>query len=322
MKKLSDFIVRKRNLILLIAVLLLIPSAIGYARTKVNYDLLSYLPKDVESMKGQKSLSDDFNLASTGMLVVENMPDKNVAELKKEIQSIDGVKDVLWRGDILDISIPKEVLPKDVKDMLYSDKGTLMVITFEEDGASQRTMDAIHKIKGYSEKQCYLGGFSAVSEDIKDLSEKETPLYGVTAIILCVIVLFMGLESSIAPFIFVLGIAFPVAYNFGTNVFLGEVSYITKALALVLQLGVTMDYSIFLLHRYQEEKNKTSNRDEAMSNAIQATFTSITSSSVTTIAGFLALCAMQLTLGKDIGIVMAKGVIFGVVSTIIILPSL
>lgn len=322
MKKLSDFIVRKRNLILLIAVLLLIPSAIGYARTKVNYDLLSYLPKDVESMKGQKSLSDDFNLASTGMLVVENMPDKNVAELKKEIQSIDGVKDVLWRGDILDISIPKEVLPKDVKDMLYSDKGTLMVITFEEDGASQRTMDAIHKIKGYSEKQCYLGGFSAVSEDIKDLSEKETPLYGVTAIILCVIVLFMGLESSIAPFIFVLGIAFPVAYNFGTNVFLGEVSYITKALALVLQLGVTMDYSIFLLHRYQEEKNKTSNRDEAMSNAIQATFTSITSSSVTTIAGFLALCAMQLTLGKDIGIVMAKGVIFGVLSTITILPSL
>ena len=322
MKKLSDFIVKKRNLILLVAVLLLIPSVIGYARTKVNYDLLSYLPQDAESMIGQKSLSDDFNLASTGMLVVENMPDKNVSELKKEIKAIDGVKDVLWRDDVLDISIPKEILPKDVREMLYSDKGTLMVITFQEETSSQRTMDAIKTIKGYADRECYLGGFSAITEDTKDLMNEETPLYAVTAIILCMIVLFMGLESSIAPFVFVLGIVFPIVYNFGTNVFLGQISYITKALALVLQLGVTMDYSIFLLHRYQEEKKKSSDRDEAMSNAIQATFTSITSSSITTVAGFLALCAMQLTLGRDIGIVMAKGVVFGVLSTIIILPAL
>ena len=322
MKKLSDFIVKKRNLILLVAVLLLIPSVIGYARTKVNYDLLSYLPQDAESMIGQKSLSDDFNLASTGMLVVENMPDKNVSELKKEIKAIDCVKDVLWRDDVLDISIPKEILPKDVREMLYSDKGTLMVITFQEETSSQRTMDAIKTIKGYADRECYLGGFSAITEDTKDLMNEETPLYAVTAIILCMIVLFMGLESSIAPFVFVLGIVFPIVYNFGTNVFLGQISYITKALALVLQLGVTMDYSIFLLHRYQEEKKKSSDRDEAMSNAIQATFTSITSSSITTVAGFLALCAMQLTLGRDIGIVMAKGVVFGVLSTIIILPAL
>lgn len=322
MKRLSEFIVKKRNIILVIAVLLLIPSAIGYARTKVNYDLLSYLPSDAESMIAQTSLSDDFELASTGMLVVEHMPDKNVAKLKKEIKQIDGVKDVLWRGDVIDLSIPKEILPKDVKEMLYSKESTLMVITFQEDTASQRTMDAIQKIKGYADKECYLGGFSAITEDTKDLMNQETPLYAITAIGLCVIVLFMGLESTIAPFVFVLGMIFPIAYNFGTNFFLGEISYITKALALVLQLGVTMDYSIFLLHRFQEEKNKCSHREEAMSNAIQATFSSITSSSITTIAGFLALCGMQLTLGKDIGIVMAKGVIFGVLSTIIILPSL
>ena len=250
MKKLSDFIVKKRNLILLVAVLLLIPSVIGYTRTKVNYDLLSYLPQDAESMIGQKSLSDDFNLASTGMLVVENMPDKNVSELKKEIKAIDGVKDVLWRDDVLDISIPKEILPKDVREMLYSNKGTLMVITFQEETSSQRTMDAIKTIKGYADRECYLGGFSAITEDTKDLMNEETPLYAVTAIILCMIVLFMGLESTVAPFVFVLGIVFPIVYNFGTNVFLGQISYITKALALVLQLGVTMDYSIFLLHRY------------------------------------------------------------------------
>lgn len=322
MKRLREFIVKKRNIILVIAVLLLIPSAIGYARTKVNYDLLSYLPSDAESMIAQTSLSDDFELASTGMLVVEHMPDKNVAKLKEEIKQIDGVKDVLWRGDVIDLSIPKEILPKDVKEMLYSKESTLMVITFQEDTASQRTMDAIQKIKGYADKECYLGGFSAITEDTKDLMNQETPLYAITAIGLCVIVLFMGLESTIAPFVFVLGMIFPIAYNFGTNFFLGEISYITKALALVLQLGVTMDYSIFLLHRFQEEKNKCSHREEAMSNAIQATFSSITSSSITTIAGFLALCGMQLTLGKDIGIVMAKGVIFGVLSTIIILPSL
>lgn len=322
MKKIADYIVKERNKILIIAILLLIPSVIGYMRTRVNYDLLSYLPQDAESMIGQNILGEDFNLASTGMLVVEHMPDKNVVELKKDIQKIDGVDKVLWVDDVVDITVPKEAFPKDIKEMIYSENSTLMIITFKEDTASQKTMDAIKKIKGYAEKECYLGGFSAITEDTKDLMNAETPLYAVVALLLCTVVLYCGLSSNVAPLIFVLGIAFPIIYNFGTNFFLGEISYITKALALVLQLGVTMDYSIFLLHRYKEEKTKCSERNEAMSNAIQATFTSITSSSITTIAGFLALCAMQLTLGKDIGIVMAKGVVLGVVSTIMILPSL
>lgn len=322
MKKFADVIVKKRNHILIIAVLLLIPSVFGYLRTKVNYDLLSYLPKDAESMIAQTSLSEDFNLASTGMLVVENMPNKQVAQLKAELQAIDGVKDVLWYDDLLDLSIPPEILPDRFERMLFSEHSTLMVITFREETSSQRTMDAIQAIKGYAEKECYIGGFSAITEDTKDLITSETPLYGAVAILLCIVVLFLGLESTVAPFVFVLGIAFPIVYNFGTNVFLGEISYITKALALVLQLGVTMDYSIFLLHRYREEKGKCSNREAAMSNAIVATFTSITSSSITTVAGFLALCAMQLTLGMDIGIVMAKGVVLGVISTILILPAL
>ncbi len=322
MKKLADFIVNQRNKILLIAILLLIPSVIGYARTKTNYDLLSYLPQDCESMIAQNSLADDFQLASTGMLVVENMPDKNIEKLKTEIEEIDGVKEVLWRGDVLDIAIPKEALPEDIMNVLYSEQSTLIIISFDEESASPRTMDAIKQIKTYAEKECYLGGLSAVSEDVKDLTQQEMPIYIVIAVALVVLVLYLGLSSNLAPFIFVLGIVFPVAYNMGSNVLLGEVSYITKALAVVLQLGVTMDYSIFLLHRYQEEKLKCSQRDEAMSNAIQATFTSITSSSITTIAGFLALCVMQLTLGRDIGLVMAKGVVLGVLSTIIILPAL
>ncbi len=322
MKKMADFIVKQRNKILMIAILLLIPSIIGYARTKTNYDLLSYLPQDCESMLAQNSLADDFHLASTGMLVAENIPDKNMTKLKAEIEAIDGVKQVLWRGDVLDTAIPKEALPENIRNILYSDQSTLMIISFEEESASPRTMEAIKQIKTYAEKECYLGGLSAVSEDVKDLTQQEMPVYIIIAVALVVLVLYMGLSSNLAPLIFVLGIVFPVAYNMGSNVLLGEVSYITKALAVVLQLGVTMDYSIFLLHRYQEEKRKCSEREDAMSNAIQATFTSITSSSITTIAGFLALCVMQLTLGRDIGMVMAKGVVLGVLSTIIILPAL
>lgn len=322
MKKLADWIVKKRNFILIIALLLLIPSAIGFAGTRVNYDLLTYLPKEADSMKAQKALSDDFQLASTGMLVVEHMPNRQVQELKKEIEAIDGVKDVLWYDDLLDITIPPDILPDTFKNLMFSEDSTMMVITFLEESSSLKTMDAIKQIKSYAEKECYIGGFSAITEDTKDLVMEETPIYCTIAVLLSIIVLFLGLESTLAPFIFMLGIAFPIAYNFGTNVFLGEISYVTQALAMVLQLGVTMDYSIFLLHRYREEKSKCSDREEAMANAVVATFTSITSSSVTTVAGFLALCAMQLTLGMDIGIVMAKGVVLGVLSTILILPAL
>lgn len=322
MKKLSDFIVKFRNQILVLAIILLIPSFFGYVNTKVNYDILSYLPESSESMKAQKILGDDFNLASVDFLVVDGMEDKDVAELKQEIKEVDGVDKVFWRDDVLDISIPKEAIPESLQSAIYSDDSTMMIITFKEDTKSTRTMNAIKEIKTIASKDCFLAGTSAISEDTKDMIENDMPLYSAIAIALVLVVLWLGLESNFAPFVFMLGIAFPIVYNFGSNIFLGEVSYITQALAVVLQLAVTMDYSIFLLHRYQEEKRKNDTNEEAMSKAIQATFVSISSSSITTIAGFLALCAMQLTLGKDIGLVMAKGVILGVASTILILPSL
>ncbi|MBB5182046.1 efflux RND transporter permease subunit [Catenisphaera adipataccumulans] len=322
MEKISDFIVRFRNQILVLAILLLIPSYFGYVNTKVNYDLLSYLPQSSESMKAQKILGDDFNLASVDFLVVNGMKDKDVAKLEEKIQKIDGVDEVYWRDDAVDITIPKEALPQKVQDALYSDGATMMIITFKEGTSSTRTMDAITQIKKTASKDCYLAGTSAISEDTKDMVDREMPVFSAIAVALVLVVLWLGLESNFAPFVFMLGIMFPIIYNFGTNVFLGQISYITKALAMVLQLAVTMDYSIFLLHRYQEEKQKNDSNEKAMSKAIQATFVSISSSSITTIAGFVALCVMQLTLGRDIGIVMAKGVVLGVVSTIIVLPSL
>ena len=320
MDKMSKWIVKYRNLILAVAIILLIPSAIGYFNTNINYDLLSYLPSTSESMKTQKILGDDFNLSSVDFLVVNNKSDQEAAKIKEEINKIDGVEKCIWRDDVLDISVPKQAIPESIQDMLYSGNSTMMIVTFKEPTSSMRTMNAISKIKKYTKDDCYLGGISAISEDTKDQTEHDTPIYAGIAVVLCMVVLFLGLESTIAPVVFMLGMIFPIVYNFGTNVFLGEISYITKALAVVLQLAVTLDYSIFLLHRYQEEKQKLPN-EEAMAKAIKATFTSITSSSITTIAGFVALCVMQLTLGRDIGIVMAKGVVLGVLSTIFILPS-
>ncbi|WP_290155275.1 RND family transporter [uncultured Dubosiella sp.] len=302
--------------------MLLIPSVFGYLNTKVNYDILSYLPADSESMQAQDILNDDFNLSSVDMLVVNGMKDKDVLKLKKEIQDIKGVDKVIWRDDATDISVPKEAIPENIQKMLYSGDSTMLIITFKEPTASDTTMNAIAQIKKYAQMDCYLAGFSAITEDTKDLVNQETPIYSLIAVLLCLVVLCLGLKSWVAPIVFLIGIMFPIIYNMGTNVFLGQISYITQALALILQLAVTMDYSIFLLHRYQEEKTKTDTKEDAMSKAIHATFVSITSSSVTTIAGFLALCAMQLTLGRDIGIVMAKGVILGVVCTVLVLPSL
>lgn len=322
MEKLSKFIVKYRKIILIISIILLVPSVFGYLHTKVNYDILSYLPADSESMQGQDILDKDFNLSSVDMLVVNGMKDKDVLKLKEQIQNIEGVDKVVWRDDVTDISLPKEAIPENIQKMLYSDDATMLIITFKEPTASDTTMNAIAQIKKYASMDCYQAGFSAITEDTKDLVNQETPIYSLIAVLLCLVVLCLGLKSWVAPIVFLVGIAFPIVYNMGTNVFLGQISYITQALALILQLAVTMDYSIFLLHRYQEEKAKTDSKEEAMSKAIHATFVSITSSSVTTIAGFLALCAMQLTLGKDIGVVMAKGVILGVICTVLILPSL
>lgn len=320
-EKLSGWIVKHRNAILFMAVLLLIPSVYGYFKTDINYDLLSYLPASSESMRAQKILGDDFNLSSVDFLVVNNKTDHEAAMIKEEINQIDGVEKCMWRDDVLDISIPEAAMPDDIADMLYSGESTMMIVTFEEPTSSMRTMNAIAKIKELSDEDCYLGGISAISEDTKDQTEHDTPIYAGIAVVLCMVVLYLGLDSTVAPLVFMLGMVFPIVYNFGTNIFLGEISYITKALAVVLQLAVTLDYSIFLLHRYVEEKKHVDN-EKAMAKAIQATFTSITSSSVTTIAGFVALCVMRLTLGRDIGIVMAKGVVFGVLSTIFILPGL
>lgn len=322
MEKISKKIVKHRNKILLLAILLLIPSFLGFVNTRVNYDILTYLPQESESMVNQNILNDDFNLASTDLLVINGMKDKDVVRLKQKIQKIEGVDTVLWRDDLLDITVPKMALPKIIQDNLYAEDATLMIVTFSNPAASDETMDAIAQIKKYADLGCLQAGFSAITEDTKDLVIKETPFYTSIAVVLCLFILCLGLESWVAPFVFLIGILFPIAYNMGTNFFFGEISYITKALALILQLAVTMDYSIFLLHRYQEEKSKNISNEEAMAQAIQATFTSITGSSITTIAGFLALCFMQLTLGKDIGLVMAKGVVFGVICTIIVLPSL
>lgn len=321
MENIAKCIVRHRNKILILAIALLIPSIFGYLNTKINYDILSYLPQDCESMKGQNILDEKYHLASVGIMVTNDLSDQEVVQLEKKMEAVDGVKQIFWRDDVLDISVPKEMFPQEVQQQLYSGDSTILIVTFDEDTASTRTMDAIQQIKQISNKECYLGGMSAIAQDTKELANSEMRRYIVIAVALSLIVLFMGLESTVAPLIFMIGILFPIVYNFGTNFFLGEISYITQALAAILQLAVTMDYSIFLLHRYQEEKKKCNN-EEAMTKAICATFSSITSSSVTTVAGFLTLCFMQLRLGSDIGLVMAKGVVLGVLCTIFVLPSL
>lgn len=322
MEKISKFIVKYRNWILLIASILLIPALWGYFNTRVNYDILSYLPQESPSMIANDHLNDDFNLAGTAMVVVDDASEKEVEDLEEQIRQIDGVDRVLWRSDVADITIPKEALPSALTDALYADNATMIIVTFKEPAASDSTMNAIEEIKKISNDQEHVAGFSAITADTKAMVDRETPIYSTIAVLLVLVVLSLGLKSWIAPFVFILGMVYPIAYNMGTNYFLGEISYVTKALSMILLLAVSMDYSIFLLHRYQEEKGKRDNKEEAMARAIHATWVSITSSSITTIAGFLALLVMQLTLGKDIGIVMAKGVLLAVISTILILPSL
>ncbi|SHK26768.1 hypothetical protein SAMN02745248_02183 [Hathewaya proteolytica DSM 3090] len=321
-KKFADFIVKNKILILIISIALLVPSVIGMIATKINYDILSYLPQDLETMKGQSILESEYNLAATGMMTIENMVDKDVKKLCEDIKNVDGVTDVIGARSILDIGVPKEMLPEKFRKICYSDNSTLILIKFTNNAASEKTYEAIENIRKITDKRAFLGGMSAIVHDTRELAEQETPLYVIVAVIFAIAVLAMSLESTIVPFIFLLGIAFPILYNMGTNYFFGEISYITKALAAVLQLGVTMDYSIFLLHRYDEEKKKCGSAEEAMSNAIVSTFSSIIGSSLTTVAGFLALCTMSLALGKDIGLVMAKGVILGVISTVTVLPAL
>lgn len=322
MKKFAEFVTHKKVLVLVIAVLLLLPSVYGLLTTKVNYDILTYLPKELDSMKGQEVLDKTFSDAATSFLIVEDMQTKDVVKLKDNISKVDGVEKAIWSSDMLDTSIPKEILPDEVKNILYNKNSTLIIIKYKDSMSSESTMNAIEQIRKISGKQCFLSGMSAIVKDTKDLSDKETPFYVLVAVLLSVLVLSLTMESVIIPFIFLLGIGMAILYNMGSNIFLGQISYITKALAAVLQLAVTMDFSIFLLHRYDEERNNFDDKKEAMAEAIVKTLAAIGGSAATAIAGFLAMCVMKLGLGTDIGLVMAKGVFLGVLSTITILPAL
>ena len=316
-------VVKYRVLILILGVLLLIPSVFGYLNTRVNYDVLTYLPDNIETMKGQDILVNDFGTGAFSMFIVDGMEEKDVAELKEKIEKVDHVANVIWYDSIADISVPMSMLPDDIYDVFNSDTGTMMAIFFDEGTSSDGTMDAIAQIRKIAGKQCFLSGMSAVVTDTKNLAEKETPVYVLIAVILAVIVLGLTMESFFVPLLFILSIGMAIIYNLGSNYFMGEISYITKALAAVLQLGVTLDYSIFLMHSYEEQQVRyDGDKKRAMAHAISQTFSSVMGSSITTIAGFIALCFMSFTLGLDIGIVMVKGVIFGVIACVTILPSM
>lgn len=316
-------VVKFRILILIISILLLIPAGLGYVNTRVNYDVLTYLPEDIETMQGQDILVKDFGTGAFSMFIVDGMEDKKVSALKAKIENVEHVQKVLWYDSLADISMPKSMIPKDVYEVFNSDTGTMMAIFFDEGTSSDGTMEAIGEIRKLAGKQCFLSGMSAIVTDTKNLAEKETPLYVLIAVVLAVIVLGLTMDSYFIPLLFMLSIGMAIVYNLGSNYFFGEISYITKALAAVLQLGVTLDYSIFLMHSYEEQQVRyNGDKERAMAHAISQTFSSVIGSSVTTVAGFIALCFMTFTLGMDIGVVMVKGVILGVIACVTILPSM
>lgn len=323
MEKLSKLIVKWRHAILVIGILLLIPSAIGYFNTRVNFDILTYLPSEIDTMKGQDILKDEFGTGSYSMIVVEGMEMKDVSALKEKIEDVDHVKQVLWYDSFSDLSVPVDVLPEEVKDAFIQGDATLMFATFDTSLSSDETMQAIEDIRKVTNEQTFVSGMSAIVTDTKNLTNQEQPIYVLIAVILAAIVLGLTMDSWMIPIFFLVSIGMAIVYNLGSNIFLGEVSYITKAIAAILQLGVTMDYSIFLWHSFTEQMDLCDHNDEvAMAKAIQLTFSSVVGSSVTTIAGFIALCFMSFTLGMDLGIVMAKGVLIGVICCVTILPSL
>ncbi len=324
MKKFGKGVVKCRVLILILSIVLLVPSAIGYFNTRVNYDILSYLPDEIETMKGQEILKDDFGIGAFSLCVVEGMENKDVVALERKIEEVPHVKKVVWYDTVADLSLPMEVLPKEVYEVFNNDDtdSTLMAVLYDTGMSEDETMDAVKEIRKLADGQCFVSGMSAVITDIKDLSDKEVPIYVLIAVILAIVVLSLTMDSAVVPIFFLLSIGMAIIYNLGTNIMQGEISYVTQALAAVLQLGVTMDYSIFLWHSYEEECANTDDHKEAMANAITNTITSVVGSSITTVAGFVALCFMSFTLGLDLGIVMAKGVVFGVIGCVTILPSM
>ena len=325
MIRFGKWVVKHRSLILIIGLLLLIPSAFGYFHTRVNYDILNYLPDEIDTMKGQEIMVDEFGTGAFSMCVVEGMSDKDISKMRKEMCKVDGVKDVLWYDSFLDLSVPVEMLPDSIKDVFINKDAdsTILFVLYPNSISADETMDAIESLRKVMNKQCYLSGMSAVVTDTKNLSNKETPIYVLIAVILSTIVLALAMDSAIIPVFFLLSIGMAIVYNLGTNVIKGEISYVTQALAAVLQLGVTMDYSIFLWHSYEEKQQVyPGEKGRAMAHAISNTISSVVGSSITTVAGFIALCFMSFTLGMDLGVVMAKGVVFGVICCVTVLPSM
>lgn len=323
MQKFGRGVVKLRVPILIVSVLLLIPSIFGFLSTRINYDILSYLPSDIETMKGQDIMLDEFGKGGFSLVMLDGMEDKDVEKVKEKIEKVDHVCDVLWYDTLADVSLPKEVLPDDIYDFFNTDNSTMMAVFFDEATSADGSLEAVKEIRSIAGDQCFVSGMSSVVEDIKDLTMQEAPMYVVIAVILTSIILALTMDSFLIPLFFMLSVGMAIIYNMGTNFIQGEISFITEALAAVLQLAVTIDYSIFLWHSYKEEKEKhPGDNKEAMAVAIGKTITSVVSSSITTVAGFLALCFMSYELGMDMGIVMAKGVVIGVICCITVLPSM
>lgn len=323
MQKFGIGVVKLRVPILIVSVLLLIPSIFGFLSTRINYDILSYLPSDIETMKGQDIMLDEFGKGGFSLVMLDGMDDKDVEKVKEKIEKVDHVCDVLWYDTLADVSLPKEVLPDDIYDFFNTDNSTMMAVFFDEATSADGSLEAVKEIRSIAGEQCFVSGMSSVVEDIKDLTMQEAPMYVVIAVILTSIILALTMDSFLIPLFFMLSVGMAIIYNMGTNFIQGEISFITEALAAVLQLAVTIDYSIFLWHSYKEEKEKhPGDNKEAMAVAIGKTITSVVSSSITTVAGFLALCFMSYELGMDMGIVMAKGVVIGVICCITVLPSM
>lgn len=322
MEKFGQFICKHKVAILIISLLLLIPSIIGYKATRVNYDILVYLPDNIETIKGENILADDFDMGAFSVVILENMQSKDIIELENQFREVGNIEKVVGLTDIIGTDVPLEMLPDEIKDKLYKDNTTPVLVTFKDGISEDTTMETVEKLREISNENCKISGMTATVLDTRNLSDSEVIIYVMIAVALCLIILQLALDSYLAPVLMLLNIGMAVLYNMGTNAFLGQTSYITKAISAVLQLGVTMDFAIFLYHSYKAEKEKASNNDEAMATAIAKTLVSVLGSSLTTIAGFLALCSMNLTLGKDIGLVMAKGVLIGVITAVTTLPAM
>ena len=319
----GKWIAKHRIIILILGVLLLIPATIGTIKTRINYDLLSYLPEHLETVKGQDILVDEYGMGAFSMVVVDGMDMKDVQKLEDQFSEVEHVKDVLWYDDVADISLPVEMLPSDLKKAFFNGDATMMLVLFDNTTSSDQAMEAVTQMRQIANKQVYISGMTGIVTDIKNLCMSEVPIYVVIAAVLSFLVLELTGTSFLVPLLFLLSVGVAILYNMGTNIFLGEISYITQALNAVLQLGVTMDYSIFLLNSYEENKKRfPGDKERAMGHAISNTFKSVTGSSLTTVAGFLALCFMTFALGKNLGIVMAKGVVIGVICCVTFLPSL